>query len=220
VATGRGVGVRKPPDPELVRRVCERHRGGESARQISRDAGASEATIRRWIKMVGAERPPPPIMRQPPPQLSPDSLAALPDELATLAARLDGAGATVVRRAIDALAEHAREADEIDVDAPDPDTDMRGWIVHMIHRTQRSYDLAEKSRDTTTATRLAATLEKWAKTLKQYDQSHDGGTITIPRAALAARVQALRDTMRTLTSEPLRCADCDRAVRVSWAEED
>ena len=222
--------MRPPPDPELVRRVVERRRRGDSLRVIAEDAGVCEATVRRWCAPLGREarpapppmmRPPPtppPIMTQPPPAPSEDSEVALRTELEHLAAALDGEGAAqrarVVRRALDALA--TAPADDT---IPDASEDLRGWLLAMIARTQRSYERAERAGNSQSAARYAGTLERWAARLKQYDAQHadDGDAITIRRSDIAERQRAVEDMLRAMTAEPLRCTDCGRRVRASWA---
>jgi len=51
--------IMRPPNPEIVRRACERRRAGESFATIARDAGVTEATARRWYKLAGEPAPPP-----------------------------------------------------------------------------------------------------------------------------------------------------------------
>jgi uncharacterized protein YciW len=108
-----------------------------------------------------------------------------------------------------------------DDDLPDPSTHQREWIVAMIARIQKSYARAEAAHNATAAKQYASTLERWAARLKQYDTLHaaSGDVITIPRAALGARLEQMREHVRALLAEPLRCAECGRRVRVGWAED-
>jgi len=207
--------VRPPPEPELVRRVLERVRAGDSFRAIGRDAGISDSTVRRWARDAGAAPAPPLIMRLPPPPLSDDVRAALPAELAALAARLDAEGARVVRRAIDALA----ATPDRDSDAPDPTDDMRGWMVHQIRRCEHRLAVAEVSQNSMAVKQESATLEKWASSLRQLDKTRDTDDIVIPRGALAERMARLRETVSALTTDAPRCVDCGRAIRASWADD-
>jgi len=109
---------------------------------------------------------------------------------------------------------------DTDIEMPDAGVDTRGWIVAMILRTQRSYDIAERSHNATAAKQFASTLERWGASLRQYDATHvTDDAIVIPRADLGERLARLRELIASLTSEPLRCADCGRRVRVSWAED-
>lgn len=229
---GHGVGgimiariiMRPPPNPEIVRRVCERRRAGESFATIARDAGVTEATARRWYKLAGEPAPPPAIMREPPPA-PPDDPGDLALELERVAEVLDAAGgpelARVVRRAIDALRAGVGAPGGGDDDLPDPSTHQREWIVAMIARIQKSYARAEAAHNATAAKQYASALERWAARLKQYDTLHaaSGDVITIPRAALGARLEQMREHVRALLAEPLRCAECGRRVRVGWAED-
>lgn len=208
--------TRPAPNPELVRRACERRRAREALATIAADAGVTAGTVRRWMHTYGDGPAPPPILVGPAPAPPPAVVAALPAELEALAVRLDAADARLVRRAIDALAAPRGVA----VDMPDPSTDTRGWIVAMIARTQASYDAAEASHNATAAKQFASALERWSKTLTQHDRAHAGvDAIVIPRGAVEERKAALAETLRRLSAEPLRCVDCGRRVRVSWAEE-
>jgi len=209
--------VRPPPNAELVRRACERRRAGESLASVARDAGVTAGTVRRWMAAYGDAPVAPPIMREAAPAPPEAVVAELPAALEALATRLAPADARLVRRAIDAIAA-PRSAD---VDMPDPATDTRGWIVAMIARAQRSYDAAERSHNATAAKQWGATLERWSKTLAQHDRAHvDDDVVAFPAAELAAKTAALAETLRVLGAEPLRCVDCGRRVRVSWAEAD
>lgn len=206
---------RPPPNPELVRRACERRRAGESAASIARDAGVTESTIRRWMSLFGDPAPVPPILAVQAPAPSDATLAELPAALAELASRLEGADARLVRRAADAIG--AVPADVSDM--PDPATDTRGWIIGMIARAQKSYDAAERTHNATAAKQWGATLERWSKTLAQHDRAR-GATddVVIPAAQIAERERALRDVLERITAQPIWCVECGRRVRVSWAE--
>lgn len=208
--------MRPPPDPELVRRVCERRRAGVSVADLARDASVSEDTIRRWVRTYGDPPPPPAILQgdiEPPP----DEAAQLAAQLGPVADALDAAGgadyALIVRRAADAL----RATDAVD-DAPDPADDPRGFVAWVMHRTRRSWELAERTGNATAAKQYAATLEKWMKTLKQLDAVRGGDEIVIPRAELEERRQRLRETLAAYAAEPPRCVECNRAIRTAWAE--
>jgi hypothetical protein len=163
-------------------------------------------------------------MREPPPA-PPDDLGDLALELERVAEALDAAGgpdlARVVRRAVDALRAGVGAPGGGDDDLPDPSTHQREWIVAMIAKIQKSYARAEASHNATAAKQYASALERWAARLKQYDTLHasSGDVITIPRAALGARLEQMREHVRTLLAEPLRCAECGRRVRVAWADE-
>jgi hypothetical protein len=208
---------RRPADPEVIRRARERRRAGESLASIARDAGVYPSTVRAWC---AADLAPAPAILASDPAAPPDSPDDLARDLAGVADVLDAAGgadlAVIVRRAIDALRAWGA-ADDL----PDPATDMRAWVVAMIGRAQRSYERAEAARDAVAAQRYASVLERWGKTLKQIDERAQGGdAIMIPRAELEQRRAWLRETIESYTSEPPRCAVCDRKIRASWAGAD
>jgi hypothetical protein len=211
--------MRKPPDPELVRRVVERVRRGDSKRAIARDAGVSDCTVRRWAKAAGAIRDEPLIMRMPPPPPAAppigEEAAKLPKALGDLADRLKGDDAALVRRAIAALA----AAPSIAPESPDPAVDMRGWLVHQIRVCEDTIKQSKLSHNFTAAKQATASLEKLAYSLRQLDKSASGDDIIIPRAELDKRVSKLKSTLKLLTTSTPRCVDCERAIRVSWADE-
>jgi hypothetical protein len=188
-----------------------------SVADLARDASVSEDTIRRWVRVYG-EAPPPPAILRDAPEAPPDAAADLAAQLGPVADALDAAGgadfAAIVRRAADAL-----RASDAPSDAPDPGEDPRGYVAWIMSRTHRSWEIAERTGNASAAKQYASALERWMKTLKQLEESRGDDAIVIPRSELEERRQRLRETMAALTSEPLRCAECNRRIRTAWAEE-
>lgn len=203
-------------DPELVARVQRMRATGASYRDVAQACNVSESTVRNWTKgapPVGAAQPPPP----------PGEPRALPDELASLAAELDGADAhaeaDVCRRAAAAL--RARpEAPPAAEDAPDPVENPVGYIAHLIQSTERMKREAEEVGNFSKATQLASTIQKLMPTLRQMQRAEDderGLAVALTQAQLDVAEKRWRDNMAILQSRPLVCDECGVKLRMRAA---
>lgn len=214
---------RPPPDPEAIRRVCERRRGGESLASIAKDFGVTEPTISRWVKQYGkgaADRLPPAMKRPPPaPADSPDELA---DALERVVDALsDQSLVVVVRRVQDALRAGVGAAEDGDM-PPDVSEGSLAWCAWHIQHAERQMFAAEARHDSQAARQYASNVEKWGKTYKMLEAQHAGsdGVVSISRSDVGTMREDIRALLKSYTASPPTCSECNRRIRVSWAKED
>jgi hypothetical protein len=157
------------------------------------------------------------VLADPPPVAS-DTPGELASQLDSVVAALsDGGAIRIVRRVQDAL--RAGLVSDVDDPPPDAGQDHRGWILWMIEHLQTKMAVAEKAHNMTAAKQYAAILEKWGKTLKQYDVLHagSGDVVAVSRGDIDRARGELRDLVRAWTANGPLCAECHRRIRASWA---
>lgn len=207
--------MRKPPNPTRVRAALEARSRGESLRDVARKFGVAEGTIRNWERKAGG----PPVGAAAPP---PPASTSLTEDLAALAAELDGADeprwAGVCRAAIDAL--RMTVPDEPDDVPPPPDgAGALETVRHLVNVNRAAYQRCVSTGLESAAQRYSRTIAQLAPVLARLEREGSEGTdvVSIPRAEVAPRTARVRQDLARLVSQPLTCAKCGAALRLAAA---
>ena len=101
-------------------------------------------------------------------------------------------------------------------------TDALGLVRSLMADARRDYTRAAKSYDAGNATKFARIAAQLTPVLARLEKAtaEEGDVIRLPRDQIEAKRKELRDKMRQLCADLPRCADCGRALRVSWGEHD
>jgi cysteinyl-tRNA synthetase len=99
-------------------------------------------------------------------------------------------------------------------------SDTLSMLRHLINEYQGEAKRCSAAGDDANASKFARLTATLMPILARVErQGSEGDNIIIPRSQLEKRTAALRATLKKLTTDMPRCVDCDRRIRVAWADE-